>query len=120
MSEWLVLMGAVIVAASGFAGLPFRRGSLSGQWLTTLLAVFGAGLGLAGVGWFWKTGESRPIVRAMASPGDQSQRGDGWLVGHFSHSGLLDIPAGKHLRAELLEANRASRKMDGSCACSTA
>ena len=61
MSEWLVLMGAVVVAASGFPGLCFRRTSLSGQWLTTLLAVSGAGLGLAGVGWFLATGESQPI-----------------------------------------------------------
>lgn len=62
MSEWLVLMGAVVIAASGFPGLFFRRTALAGQWLTTVLAVFGAGLGLAGVGWFLKTGESSPIV----------------------------------------------------------
>lgn len=63
MSEWLVLMGAIVVAASGFPGLFFRRTALTGQWLTTLLAVSGAGLGLAGVGWFLVTGESRAIVR---------------------------------------------------------
>jgi len=63
MSEWLVLMGAVIVGASGFPGLLFRRSALAGQWLTTLLAVFGAGLGLMGVCWFVRTGETHAIVR---------------------------------------------------------
>ena len=40
-----------------------------GQWATTLVAVFGAGLGLGGVGWFWATGESHPIVRSWSIPG---------------------------------------------------
>lgn len=62
MSEWLVLMGIIIAAASGFPGLCFRRNSLAGQWITTLLAVFGSGLGLAGAGWFLVTGESEPII----------------------------------------------------------
>src|SRR5581483_6870947 len=39
------------------------RASMAGQWLTTALAALGAGLGLAGVGWFWATGESEPVVR---------------------------------------------------------
>jgi hydrogenase-4 component B len=69
MSEWLVLMGAVIVAASGFPGLAFRRSAIAGQWLTTLLAVFGSGLGLAGVGWFVATGESQPIVEEWLPQG---------------------------------------------------
>ena len=69
MSEWLVLVGTLFAAASGFPGLFFGRNSLSGQWLTTLLAVLGAGLGLAGVGWFWATGESQPIVIPWALPG---------------------------------------------------
>src|SRR5690242_14021185 len=57
MSEALVLAGTLVVAASGFPGLFFGRNSLLGQRLSTLLAVLGGGLGLAGVGWFWVTGE---------------------------------------------------------------
>jgi hypothetical protein len=69
MSEWLVLAGTLTAAASGFPGLLFPRSSLFGQRLTTLLAVLGSGLGLAGVGWFWATGESQPIVIPWALPG---------------------------------------------------
>ena len=42
---------------------------MSGQWVTTLLAVLGAGLGLGGVGWFWATGDSQPIVLPWSIPG---------------------------------------------------
>src|SRR5438067_13086205 len=69
MSESLVLVGLLVVAGSGFPGLLFGRRSLSGQRLATVLAVLGAGLGLAGVGWFWATGESQPIVKPWALPG---------------------------------------------------
>jgi hydrogenase-4 component B len=71
MSEALVLAGSVVIAASGFPGLLFARGSLFGQRLSTLLAVLGAGMGLGGVGWFWGTGESRPIVEPVALPGGE-------------------------------------------------
>ncbi len=39
------------------------------QWMTTSLAVSGAVLGLGGVGWFWATGDSQPIVRVWPIPG---------------------------------------------------
>jgi hydrogenase-4 component B len=68
MSEVLVLVGIALAALSGFPGLLLGRTSMRGQWLTTLLAVFGAGFGLAGVGVFWTTGDSQPIVRAWSLP----------------------------------------------------
>jgi hydrogenase-4 component B len=69
MSEALVLWGIVIAGSSGIPGLLVGRTSMIGQWATTLLAVFGAGLGLGGVGWFWATGDSQPIVRPWLIPG---------------------------------------------------
>jgi hydrogenase-4 component B len=44
---------------------------MSGQWVTTFFAVLGAGLGLVGVGWFWATGDSRPLVWPWSLPGAQ-------------------------------------------------
>jgi formate hydrogenlyase subunit 3/multisubunit Na+/H+ antiporter MnhD subunit len=61
MSEELVLLGTAIVAASGVPGLLLSRHALSGQCVTTVLAVLGAGVGLMGVGAFWATGASQPI-----------------------------------------------------------
>ena len=69
MSESLVLSGLIIAASSGLPGLLLGRNSSGGQWLTTLLAVFGAGLGLGGVGWFWASGVSQPIVLPWSIPG---------------------------------------------------
>jgi hydrogenase-4 component B len=69
MSELLVLGGLVIAAASGVPGLLLGRRSMSGQWVSTLLAVLGAGLGLGGVATFWSTGDSQPIVRPWLFPG---------------------------------------------------
>jgi len=69
MSELLVLWGLVIVAASGVPGLFLGRHSMSAQWVTTLLAILGAGLGLGGVGTFWVTGDSQPILRPWLIPG---------------------------------------------------
>ena len=44
MSESLVLLGIIIAAMSGLPGLFLRaRTSMSGQWVTTLLAVLGGG-----------------------------------------------------------------------------
>src|SRR5207253_6803455 len=40
----------------------------TGQRLTTVLAVLGAGLGLIGVGVFWVSGDSTRIVRPWAIP----------------------------------------------------
>ena len=69
MSELLVLWGIVIAGSSGIPGLLVGRTSMIGQWVTTLLAVFASGLGLGGVGWFWATGDSQPIVRPWPIPG---------------------------------------------------
>jgi hydrogenase-4 component B len=69
MSEALVLFGIILVAASGLPGLLAGRSSMSGQWITTLLAVLGAGLGLAGVSSYWATGDSQPLVLPWAIPG---------------------------------------------------
>src|SRR5262249_51209284 len=69
MSEATVLVGIVVAASSGAPGFLFARASSNGQWLTTLLAVIGAGLGLTGVGWFWATGDSQPIVWPWSIPG---------------------------------------------------
>jgi hydrogenase-4 component B len=69
MSESLVLLGTFMAAASGLPGLFFKRTSLFGQWMTTFLAVLGAGLGSGGVFWFWATGETRPIILEWPLPG---------------------------------------------------
>ncbi len=71
MSEWLVVSGTIVAALSGLPGLLRGRGSMSGQWMTTVLAVLASGLGLGGVFWFWTSGESRPIVMPWAIPGAQ-------------------------------------------------
>ncbi len=67
-STGLVLVGMALAAASGCLGLLLGRHSLLGQRLSTLLAVLGAALGLAGVGVFWATGQSQPIVREWCLP----------------------------------------------------
>jgi hydrogenase-4 component B len=61
MSEGLILLGIAAAAVSGVPGLFLGRTSLAGQWLTTLIAVAAAAVGLAGVGWYWATGESHPV-----------------------------------------------------------
>lgn len=69
MSECLVLWGAVVAATSGVPGLFFSRTSRAGQWATTVLAVFGASLGLMGIGFFWVIGDSRPVRFDWPLPG---------------------------------------------------
>lgn len=69
MSEMLVLLGIVLAAMSGVPGLFLSRYSTTGQWVTTVLAVIGAGLGLFGVAIFWVLGDSLPIVRPWPIPG---------------------------------------------------
>jgi hydrogenase-4 component B len=69
VSESLVLVGIVIAASSGLPGLLWKRTSMMGHWLTTVLAVLGAGLGLAGIGWFWARGDGQPIVLPWSIPG---------------------------------------------------
>src|SRR2546428_2768708 len=69
MTESLVLLGIIIAGSSGLPGLLLGRATTSGQWVTTLLAVLGAGLGLGGIGTFWATGDSQPIVLPWSLPG---------------------------------------------------
>jgi hydrogenase-4 component B len=69
MCEPLVLVGIVIVALSGLPGFLLLRNPRSGQWATTVLAVLGSGLGLGGVGAYWASGSSRPIVFPWLLPG---------------------------------------------------
>jgi hydrogenase-4 component B len=69
MSELLTLLGAIVLGVSGVPGLLFNRHSSAGQFLTTGLAVLGGGLGLAGVGVFWATGDSQAIVLPWSLPG---------------------------------------------------
>jgi hydrogenase-4 component B len=69
MSEQLVLLGIAIAAFSGVPGLFFRRSSNAGQWLSVLLSTASSVCGLCGVGLFWGTGDSRPIVQPWAIPG---------------------------------------------------
>jgi len=69
MSEALVLLGIIMAASSGLPAFLLARTSISGQWVTTFLAVLGAALGLGGVVWFWATGESHPIVLQWSLPG---------------------------------------------------
>ena len=69
MSESLVLVGIILAASSGLPGLVLGRRSMGGQWMSMLVAVLGAGLALGSAGWFWTTGESRPIVVPWSIPG---------------------------------------------------
>src|SRR5579872_381916 len=69
MTEILITVSIAIIAASGLFGFLAGRNSLAGQRATTLLAVLGSALGLAGVAWFWATGESHPIRWVWAIPG---------------------------------------------------
>jgi hydrogenase-4 component B len=73
MSEWCILLAIAIAASSGVIGLLFSRDATSGQWLTTLLAALGAGLGLVGLGIFWATGNSSPIQCKWSLPGAEFQ-----------------------------------------------
>jgi hydrogenase-4 component B len=83
MSESMVLLGIVIVALSGIPGLMMARTSMSGQWVTTLFAVLGAGLGLAGASWFWATGDSQPVVLPWSLPGAEFNVGIDGLSAMF-------------------------------------
>lgn len=69
MSELLVLVAIIGAALSGMPGLIPPRTSMTSQWISTPVAVLAAAIGLAGVGWFWATGDSTPIVHAWSLPG---------------------------------------------------
>jgi hydrogenase-4 component B len=62
MDVQLILAGIAIAGGSGIPGLFLRKDSTTSQWVTTVLAVVGAGLGLVGVGVFWTAGASAEIV----------------------------------------------------------
>src|SRR4051812_9571616 len=42
---------------------------MGGQWVTTLLAVLGSGLGLGGIGFFWAARDTRTIALPWSIPG---------------------------------------------------
>lgn len=69
MSELLLLLGIILAGASGVPGLFLSHHTLRGQWLTTVLAVLGAALGLAGVVVFWAGGDTKPLVLPWSLPG---------------------------------------------------
>src|SRR5437868_4737368 len=71
VSESLVLLGIVIAGSSGIPGLLAGRTSMIGQYVSTLLAVFGAGIGLGGVGFWWATADSEPIALPWSIPGGE-------------------------------------------------
>ena len=69
MSEILVLLAIGVCMSSGAPGLFFNRHSIIGQYVSTLLAVFGATLGIAGAAVFWLSADSCPISLAWPIPG---------------------------------------------------
>src|SRR5438132_737084 len=66
MSERLLLLAIGATALSGVPALFLSRVSAAGQWVATAWMATGAGLGFAGVGAFWATGNSRAIVLPWA------------------------------------------------------
>src|SRR5262249_55787934 len=62
MSEPLLLLAIGLTALSGVAGLFASRTPLTGQQVSTAIAVSGALVGLAGVAVYWITGISKPIA----------------------------------------------------------
>ena len=71
MSERLVLLAIVIAAVSGIPGLFLSRRSPAGQWAAAALLAMAAVSGLCGVGVYWSTGDSQPIIRSWAIPGGE-------------------------------------------------
>lgn len=69
MSVPLILVGIAIVAVSGVPGLFLSRQSTVGQWVTTVLAVGGAALGLVGVGVSVRVGDGPPLSLPWQVPG---------------------------------------------------
>ena len=111
MSEWLVVCwGSSWPPRAACPAFSWGRGSMGGQWVTTLLAVLASGLGLGGVVWFWASGEQPPDRAALVHPRRRVQRGHRRPVGHLPRAGLPDLASGQHLRAGLLEADRSTRE----------
>lgn len=69
VSVILVLLGIIVVGLSGLPGLLGARTSMIGQRGATALGVVGGALGLAGVGWFWATGDGEPLSLPTSLPG---------------------------------------------------
>lgn len=69
MSEQLVLLGVILVGASGFPCLFLNQKSNFGQYLATFLMVLGGGLGLLGLGSYWVSREGWEVVWSWALPG---------------------------------------------------
>src|SRR5262245_30411221 len=69
MGVLLVILAIGILTFSGIPGFLISRHSAAGQWITTALALAGAGLGIAGVGEFWMSGVSRAILWPWSIPG---------------------------------------------------
>jgi hydrogenase-4 component B len=69
MSEALALLAIVLAAASGVPGLFLKRTALHGQWIATGMAGVASLSGLAAIGLFWATGESRPLAWPWLVPG---------------------------------------------------
>lgn len=69
MSVPLILLGVCVVAVSGVPGLFLSRQSMAGQWLTTVLALGGGALGLAGVWISALVGDDPPISLPWQVPG---------------------------------------------------
>jgi hydrogenase-4 component B len=83
MSAQVVACALVVCAVSGVPGLFFSRRSLTGQWITTVLAVLGCALGLGGVCVFWYTGAQAEIALPWSIPGGEMRLGVDGLSAFF-------------------------------------
>ena len=81
--------------------------SMSGQWVTTVLAVLAAGPGPGGCRLVLDIRRQSADRAAVGHSRRRVQRGNGRSVGLLPCAGLSGLAAGKHLRAGLLEADRA-------------
>jgi hydrogenase-4 component B len=92
MTEQIILVALVICAVSGVPGLFLSRWNNSGQRLTTTLAVFGAGMGLVGLGMFWTAAAYGPEnALRLVWPGP-SLEGVGISIGVDGLSALFLLP----------------------------
>ena len=110
MSERFVIVGIILVAASGVLGLLLSRYSMIGQRVTTALAVIGAAFGLFGVGVFWMTGDSQPVVSPWSIPGGEFHVAVGGLSAVFLMPVFLMSLLGSIYGLEYEAADRALRQ----------
>lgn len=71
MSEQLVLVAILIIVGSGVANLVFSRSSMSGQYVTTIVACLGSLSGLGGLLAYWVYSNSQPIICTWPVPGGE-------------------------------------------------